>query len=62
MKCIQEMPMKRTMSIIATLVLLPMLGQFRVAEAVTASTAFEAMSTDTGPLPPPIVTGNSVET
>ena len=49
-------------SIIATLVLLPMLGQFRVAEAATMSTAFEAMSTDTGPLPPPIVTGNSVET
>jgi hypothetical protein len=53
MKCVREMPMKRTMSIIAMLVLLPMLGRFCIAEAI---------STDTGPLPPPIVTGNSVET
>jgi len=53
---------RKCLSIIATLVLLAMLGEFRVAEAATMSTAFEAMSTDTGPLPPPIVTGNSVET
>jgi hypothetical protein len=53
MKCVREMPMKRTISIITTLVLLSMPGQFRIAEAVSA---------DAGPLPPPIVTGNSVET
>jgi hypothetical protein len=52
----------KCLSIIATLVLLAMPGQFHVAEAATMSTASDAISTDTGPLPPPIVTGNSVET